>query len=368
MRLDPRLTWDDIDMRMEYVGARAAYNNAIITSNDVASQALKAKSRFINALQTRCSRGRAAFNMVSWRERKTNYSTNKTRDHVLKRLSADQIASNTTRGSTPGIINPLLPDTPSNRVPQRRIQSQSSILSNVQFNVQSGPHERTLAASQQAISSISVAAALPQRYIHPTASPHLDQTQVPPTMFSTPTSRKRKAPTVSSTPLVINTTSRVEEEPLDLGRKRAKVTFIDLTENDETRSGAESFPDNHASSSADYADTNMLTSQPTFVGPNLVQDIVFNWPPTSTVNHTPTLSSSFAFDPVPMASVPTTIPYPPSGPGVSTEQQSAAVTGPNWEQGWGVFYHNDEHAPFTEVGQGYLDWGPTLPGPGQYPF
>ncbi len=29
MRLDPRLTWEDIDMRMEYVGARASYDNAI---------------------------------------------------------------------------------------------------------------------------------------------------------------------------------------------------------------------------------------------------------------------------------------------------------------------------------------------------
>ena len=356
MRLDPRLTWDDIDMRMEYVGARAAYHNAIIASNDVKSQSLKAKSKFINALQTRCSRGRAAFNLVSWRERKMNYSTNQTRDHVLKRLSADQIANNTTRGSTPGIINPLLPDTPANRVPRRRTQTQS------------GPHEGTLAADQQARPSGSGAAALPQQFIHPTDYPHLDQPQVPPTMPSTPTSRKRKAPTVSATPLVINDTSRFDEEPLNLGRKRAKVTIIDLTENDETRSDAESFPDNHASTSAHYADTKMRTSQPTLVGPNLVQDTLFDWPPTSTVNHTPTLFSSFALDSVPNPSAPMTISHPPSGPGVPTEQQSAAVTGPNWEQGWGIFYNNDELAPFREVGQEYLDWGPTLPGPGQYPF
>ena len=32
-------------------------------------QAVRAKNRFINALQTRCSRGRAAFTMLSWRER-----------------------------------------------------------------------------------------------------------------------------------------------------------------------------------------------------------------------------------------------------------------------------------------------------------
>ena len=49
MRLDPRLTWDDIDMRMEYVGAKASYNHTIdMSSNDVTRQALKAKNDFIN--------------------------------------------------------------------------------------------------------------------------------------------------------------------------------------------------------------------------------------------------------------------------------------------------------------------------------
>ena len=66
MRLDPRLGWDDIDMRIEYVGARASYDNTIDrASDDVAKQVYKAKSKFVNALQTRCSRGRTTFEKPS---------------------------------------------------------------------------------------------------------------------------------------------------------------------------------------------------------------------------------------------------------------------------------------------------------------
>ena len=68
MRLDPRLGWDDIDMRMEYVGARASYDSTIDrVSDEMAKQVYKAKSKFVNALQTRCSRGRAASKMLSAR-------------------------------------------------------------------------------------------------------------------------------------------------------------------------------------------------------------------------------------------------------------------------------------------------------------
>ena len=66
MRLDLRLGWDAIDMRIEYVGARASYDNTIdMASDDVAKQVYKAKSKFVNALQTRCSRGRTASEMLS---------------------------------------------------------------------------------------------------------------------------------------------------------------------------------------------------------------------------------------------------------------------------------------------------------------
>ena len=66
MRLDPRLGWDDFDMRMEYVGVRASYDSTIDrVSDDMAKQVYRARSKFVNALQTRCSRERAAFKMLS---------------------------------------------------------------------------------------------------------------------------------------------------------------------------------------------------------------------------------------------------------------------------------------------------------------
>ncbi len=352
MRLDPRLTWDDIDMRMEYVGARAAYDNAIdMASNEVTRQALKAKSKFVNALQMRCSRGRAAFSMLSWRERKKNYLKNKTRDYVLKQLSADQIANNTTRGSTPGLINPLLPDNPANRVSYRRTQSQPSTPPNVQLDVQSVPPARMLATSPQARPPSTDAAVLPQPYIHQTAPPHLDRLRVPLTMPLTQPNRKRKVTAVSPTPQVINDTERVDDEPSKLREKRAKVTFIDLTQNDETGSDAESFPSNHTSASTSYADTNIRASPSNLAGPNSVQDTQLDSPPTGIFNRTPTLSSSFPLGSVPTASTPTTITQPPLGPGAPTGQEAATISDPNSAQGWDVFYHDDELAPFTEVGQ-----------------
>ena len=45
MRLDPRLGWDDFEMRMEYVGARASYDSTIDKASDeMAKQVYKAKS------------------------------------------------------------------------------------------------------------------------------------------------------------------------------------------------------------------------------------------------------------------------------------------------------------------------------------
>ncbi len=50
MHLGFRLTWDDIDMRMEYVGARATCQLTIdMPSNDMARQALMTKNIFVNA-------------------------------------------------------------------------------------------------------------------------------------------------------------------------------------------------------------------------------------------------------------------------------------------------------------------------------
>ena len=50
MRLGPRLTWDDIDMRMEYVGARATCHPDIdMALNEMARRALMVKNKFVNA-------------------------------------------------------------------------------------------------------------------------------------------------------------------------------------------------------------------------------------------------------------------------------------------------------------------------------
>ena len=368
MRLDPRLGWDDIDMRMEYVGARASYDSTIDrASDDMAKQVYKAKSKFVNALQTRCSRGRAAFKMLSWRERPRTGRPNKTRDHVLNQLSADQIANNTTRGTTPGIINPLLPDTPANRV-SRTTQSQPSTPPTVQSDVQSGPSARIPAASQQNRPSSTGAEALSPAYIHQTALTHLDRLRVPLTIPSTQTSRKRSNLAISSPPLVINDTARMDNEPLTLGRKRAKSTIIDLTQDAETHSDAESFPSNHASSSTPHANTKMHTSSPSSTGANIVGDTHLNRPPTDIFNRRSNLSSSFPSDPLPTAVTPMTISQSPLEPETPTEQDNATVKNPNREQGWDVYYHHEELAPWTEVGQEYLDWRSTFPGHESDPF
>ena len=409
MRLDPRLGWDDIDMRMEYVGARAAYDSTIDrASDDVAKQVYKAKSKFVNALQTRCSRGRAAFKMLSWRERPRTGRPNKTRDHVLNQLSADQIANNTTRGSTPGIINPLLPDTPANRV-SRTTQSQPSTPPTVQSDVQSGPSARIPAASQQNRPSSTCAEALSPAYIHQTAPTHLDRLRVPLTIPSTQTSRKRSTLAISSPPLVINDTARMDDEPLELGRKRAqstiidltqdnemhsdaeshlvindtarmdnepltlgrkraKSTIIDLTQDAETHSDAESFPSNYASSSTPHANTKMHTSSLSSTGANIVRDTHFNKSPTDIFNRRSNLSSSFPSDPLRTAVTPTTISQSLLEPEIPTEQDNATVNNPNRERGWDVYYHHEELAPWTEVGQEYLDWRSTFPGHESDPF
>ncbi|KAL2036920.1 hypothetical protein N7G274_010345 [Stereocaulon virgatum] len=127
MRIDPRISWDDIEMRMEHVGKRAAYDNNIdLTDPDWPAQVEKAKSNFHNLLNMRTQRqGRIPFNMLSWRNKKAMHEKkNGPRDKVLGRLTPQQIAANTTRGATPGLIDVNAPDTAANRValPGRRRQ------------------------------------------------------------------------------------------------------------------------------------------------------------------------------------------------------------------------------------------------------
>ena len=409
MRLDPRLGWDDFDMRMEYVGARAAYDSTIDRASDeMAKQVYKAKSKFINALQTRCSRGRAAFKMLSWRERPRTGRPNKTRDHVLNQLTADQIANNTTRGTTPGIVNPLLPDTPANRV-SRTTQSQPSTPPAVPSDGQPGPSTRRLAGSELARPSSAGAEALSPAYIHQTAPPHLDRLRIPLTIPSIQTNRKRSTLAISSPPLEISDTARMNDEPrelgrkrpqstildltqhnethsdaesdlwikdtvgmdhepLVLGRKRAKSTIIDLTQDAETHSDAETFSSNHASPSTAHATIIMHASSPRSTGVNAVQDTNLNWPPTGIFSRRSTLSNSSPSDPLPTAVTPTSISQSPLEPGVPAEENNAAVNDPNREPGWDVYYHHEELAPWTEVGQEYLDWRPMFPGHESDPF
>lgn len=100
LKLEPGLGWADFDMRMDYVGDRAS----------------KTRETFVNCLQDHSRRARVKFSILSWRVNCTELqpATNKA---VLARLTQHQIDNRTTRGTTPGLIDPRLPDTPKNRIP-----------------------------------------------------------------------------------------------------------------------------------------------------------------------------------------------------------------------------------------------------------
>ena len=111
LKLEPGLGWADFDMRMDYVGDRAS----------------KTKQSFINVLQDQSRRARVKFSILSWRVNcpELQPATNKA---VLARLTQEQIDNRTTRGTTPGLIDPLLPDTPANRIPVPGNRNRRSIL------------------------------------------------------------------------------------------------------------------------------------------------------------------------------------------------------------------------------------------------
>lgn len=79
----------------------------------------KQQRMFTNALNNHCSRGRAEWYMVSWREKSKSDKTNQKRDKVLAALSPAQINANSTVGSTPGSNGPG-PAVPL-PVPRRRV-------------------------------------------------------------------------------------------------------------------------------------------------------------------------------------------------------------------------------------------------------
>ncbi|KAL8805684.1 MAG: hypothetical protein Q9182_001828 [Xanthomendoza sp. 2 TL-2023] len=69
-----------------------------------------------NTLQMLVCRNRPAYMMTSWEPQPRSLG-HKTKDTVSQHMTAQQRQNNTTRGLTPGIMNPQLPDVPANRVP-----------------------------------------------------------------------------------------------------------------------------------------------------------------------------------------------------------------------------------------------------------
>ncbi|KAL8796520.1 MAG: hypothetical protein Q9195_001194 [Heterodermia aff. obscurata] len=81
-RLDPRIRWCDISMRME-----TPYRISDVL------------------LRSRVSRPRPRFNMLSWVQGPQGQTAN---DAIVRGLTPAQVQANTTRGSTPGLIDPAL--------------------------------------------------------------------------------------------------------------------------------------------------------------------------------------------------------------------------------------------------------------------
>ncbi|KAL8939900.1 MAG: hypothetical protein Q9211_002528 [Gyalolechia sp. 1 TL-2023] len=85
-RLDPRVRWRDITMRIHGPSRPSSHNN----------------------LQMNISRNRSKWGLVSWCTTLLHEKDNRTRQEALNALSNEQISNNTTRGTTPGLINPTL--------------------------------------------------------------------------------------------------------------------------------------------------------------------------------------------------------------------------------------------------------------------
>lgn len=111
LRLEPGLEWADFDMRMDYVGDRTT----------------RTMSDFVTFVRQRSGRQREKFSILSWAAK----SKPGPRELLLARLTPHQVKNNTTRGTTPGLIDPLLSDAPANRIalPKRRNQARFSLAS-----------------------------------------------------------------------------------------------------------------------------------------------------------------------------------------------------------------------------------------------
>ncbi len=84
-RIDPRVRWTDITMRMPFEGRPSE-----------------------NSLNQDGVRHRPKYGMRSWFPKQVHRAHNARRDTAMAMLSAAQIAANTTRGTTPGLIAPEL--------------------------------------------------------------------------------------------------------------------------------------------------------------------------------------------------------------------------------------------------------------------
>ena len=106
-RMDPRMSIDDITMRIEAPGRTRESDQ-------------KLRNRLLNM---EASRQHLRYCMLSWFGTGKHEFNNKTRDQVLAKMAENpvlyqhQLHNNTTRGSTPGLINPALGPN-SARVPQ----------------------------------------------------------------------------------------------------------------------------------------------------------------------------------------------------------------------------------------------------------
>ena len=111
-RLDPRISWNDIEMRMMFTGIRAKY---VDRDNEKNHPEMK---RFMNSqFNNRVGRlFRPEFKLLSWYSRQLEENPSKEDQKVQKFLTPEHFRRNSTRGLTPGLVDIWLPDTPDNRI------------------------------------------------------------------------------------------------------------------------------------------------------------------------------------------------------------------------------------------------------------
>lgn len=64
-----------------------------------------------NVIQMTTSRNRTSWGMIGWFPNTLHNNDNGAHDKALSLLSAEQIENNTSRGTTPGLIDPMLGET-----------------------------------------------------------------------------------------------------------------------------------------------------------------------------------------------------------------------------------------------------------------